>query len=169
MRAFMHVLLLPLAVSILLLATVAQAKPVIAAADFDFLDTSGEAADQSQAHQQRLVAFSRYLREQLTAGGIRLAALSCTSSRCTATDPGFETITAIARRAGASHVVIGIIRKTSTLIGWVEYSVLDVTDNRSVCGELITYRDDTDESWRRAARFLAGQIASRCDLQVKGK
>ena len=50
------------------------------------------------------------------------------------------------------------------MIGWVKYSVLNVDDQRAICGELITYRGDTDESWRRAAKFSAGQIVNRCQL-----
>jgi hypothetical protein len=154
----------------LLLATAAHSaeKPVIASANFDFIDTSGEPRNQTAEHQRRLADFSSYLRQQLTENGkFQLVPLACQPAQCTGTDPGYEALTKMAKDAGATHVVIGIIKKTSTLIGWVEYSVLDVNDNRSVCGELVTYRDDTDESWRRAARFSAGQIASRCKLESK--
>ena len=164
MRYLARILLLQLAICTFSFVVHAEEKPVIAVANFDFVDTSGEPRDQSREHQERLGAFSEYLRQQLTVGGARIVPLSCQSSQCTATDPGFEALSTMAKQSEASHLVIGIIKKTSTLIGWVEYSVLNVQDNRSVCGDLITYRGDTDESWRRAARFLAAQIASRCGL-----
>lgn len=166
MRYLARILLLQLAICTFSFVVHAEEKPVIAVANFDFVNTSGEPRDQSREHQERLGEFSAYLRQQLTEGGSAIASLSCQSSQCTATDPGFEALSTMAKQSGASYLVIGIIRKTSTLIGWVEYSVLNVEDNRSVCGDLITYRGDTAESWRRAARFLAAQIASRCGFEA---
>jgi len=145
----------------------AHAQPAIAVAvaNFDFVDTSGEARDQSATHSQRVKALSDFLREQLAGSGkLELVKLPCEASQCTATDPGFEQLAQQAKQAGARFVVIGVVKKTSTLIGWVEYSVLNVDDQRAVCGELITYRGDTDESWRRAAKFSAGQIVNRCQF-----
>ena len=159
--------LVPLAFILLTATASSNEKPIIALANFDFLDTSGEPRDQSEEHQKRLLNFSTYLRQQLAdSAKFEVVTLSCRSSQCTGTDPGFVALSKMAKQAGAQYLVIGIIRKSSTLIGWVEYSVLGVEDNRSLCGELITYRDDTDESWRRAARFSAGQIASRCKLET---
>jgi hypothetical protein len=145
----------------------ARAEPVVpvAVANFDFLDTSGEPVDQSDTHKRRLKALSDFLRDQLAASGkLTLVTLPCEASQCTAADPGFEPLARQAKQAGARFVVIGAVEKTSTLIGWVKYSVLNVDDQRAVCGELITYRGDTDESWRRAAKFSAGQIVNRCQF-----
>lgn len=167
MYRFLYLLSAPLAFLLLTVTAHSAEKPVIALANFDFLDTSGEPTDQSEAHQKRLLNFSTYLRSQLAESSkFQIAAIPCQSSQCTATDPGFVALSKMAKQAGAAYLVIGMIRKSSTLIGWVEYSVLEVENNRSLCGELITYRDDTDESWRRAARFSAGQIASRCKLET---
>jgi Protein of unknown function (DUF2380) len=147
----------------LLLALLASLVPTVTAHS----DEKPVIEDQSEAHQKRLLNFSIYLRQQLAESAkFKVAAIPCQSSQCTATDPGFIALSKMAKQAGAAYLVIGIIRKSSTLIGWVEYSVLEVESNRSLCGELITYRDDTDESWRRAARFSAGQIASRCKLET---
>ena len=89
-------------------------------------------------------------------GKLKLVTLPCEASQCTAADPGFEPLARQAKQAGARFVVIGAVEKTSTLIGWVKYSVLNVDDQRAICGELITYRGDTDESWRRAAKIFGG-------------
>ncbi len=146
-------------------AAAAAQKPTLAVAEFDFSDTSGEAVDQSVEHQRRLADFSAYMRQQLSElGGFEIADLPCQGKQCTATDPGFLALSAFAKDAGADYLVIGIVRKTSTLIGWVEYSVLDVDDSRSVCGRLVSYRGDTDEAWRRAARFSADQVVRHCGL-----
>ncbi|UXN60692.1 DUF3280 domain-containing protein [Phyllobacterium zundukense] len=124
----------------------AESTVPVAVANFDFLDTSGEPVDQSDAHKRRLKALSDFLRDRLAASGkLRLVTLPCEASQCTAADPGFEPLARQARQAGARFVVIGAVEKTSTLIGWVKYSVLNVEDQRAICGELITYRGDTDE------------------------
>jgi hypothetical protein len=161
-------MLVPLAA--VLLGAVLAASPAwpeqkvpVAVANFDFLDTSGEPRDQKDVHDRRLTALSDYLRQQLSESGkLGIVDLPCQAAQCTATDPGFATLSEEAKRAGAHFLVIGVVKKTSTLIGWIEYSVLGVDDQRAICGELVTYRDDTDESWRRAARFSAGQILNRC-------
>lgn len=147
-----------------------EPKIAVAVANFDFLDTSGEARDQKSAHDRRVAALSEYLRQQLSdSGKLDIVSLPCQSVQCTATDPGFEKLSEQAKQAGARFVIIGIVKKTSTLIGWIEYSVLGVDDQRAVCGELVTYRDDTDESWRRAARFSAGQILNRCTFDISAR
>jgi hypothetical protein len=143
----------------------AESTVPVAVANFDFLDTSGEPVDQSDTHKRRLKALSDFLRDQLAASGkLKLVTLPCEASQCTAANPGFEPLARQAKQAGARFVVIGAVEKTSTLIGWVKYSVLNVDDQRAICGELITYRGDTDESWRRAAKFSAGQIVNRCQF-----
>ncbi len=147
-----------------------EPKVVVAVANFDFLDTSGELKDQKDAHDTRLTALSDFLRQQLSGSDkLEIVKLPCQSSQCTATDPGFEKLSEDAKQAGARFLIIGIVKKTSTLIGWIEYSVLAVNDQRAVCGELVSYRDDTDESWRRAARFSAGQILNRCKFGVSAQ
>ncbi|PSH67932.1 hypothetical protein CU102_15280 [Phyllobacterium brassicacearum] len=158
----------------ILLGAVLVASPVwpdpsmvVAVANFDFLDTSGEIKNQKDTHDRRLTALSDYLRQQLSGSGkLEIVDLPCQSAQCTATDPGFEKLSEQAKQAGARFLIIGIVKKTSTLIGWIEYSVLGVDDQRAICGELVSYRDDTDESWRRAARFSASQILKRCAFGV---
>ncbi|PSH57623.1 hypothetical protein CU103_28000 [Phyllobacterium sophorae] len=141
----------------------AAAKISVAVANLDFLDTSGETRDMTAAHAKRLKALADYLREQLSGNeNLKVVQLPCEQAQCTAQDPGYEVLADQARDAGARFVFIGIVKKTSTLINWIEYSVLDVDDKRAVCGELVSFRDDTDESWRRASRFLGSQIARRC-------
>lgn len=146
------------------LATSETPKP-IALANFDFVDTSGEPKDQSADHQRRLVEFGNELGQQLAESGkFVVVSLPCQSDRCSASDPGFKILSQLAKQNGARFLVIGGLKKMSTLVGWVEYSVLRVDDNRSVCDRLITYRGDTDESWNRAARFSADQIINGCNL-----
>ena len=50
----------------------------------------------------------------------------------------------------------------STLVGWVKFAVLDLGDNKAVCDRYLTYRGDTDEAWRRAAKFTTRDIEEHC-------
>jgi hypothetical protein len=141
----------------------ADTKITVAVANLDFLDTSGETRDLTAIHARRLKSLSDYLRERLSGSEkLEVIKLPCQPAQCTAQDPGYEILADQARDAGARFIIIGIVKKISTLIGWIEYSVLNVDDKRAVCGELISYRDDTDESWRRASKFLFDQIMRRC-------
>jgi hypothetical protein len=61
------------------------AEPLaLAVADFDYTDTSGETADQKQAHALRLAEFTRLVGAELEKSGTyRIVALSCAAPPCT--------------------------------------------------------------------------------------
>jgi hypothetical protein len=50
----------------------------------------------------------------------------------------------------------------STLVGWVKFAVLDLSENKPLCDRYLTYRGDTDEAWRRAAAFTARDVGKYC-------
>lgn len=52
-----------------MLAKAAEQKMPVAVVDFDYLDTSGEPADQRAQHQARLAAFMASLRADLVRSG----------------------------------------------------------------------------------------------------
>ena len=63
---------------------------------------------------------------------------------------------------GATLLLVGEVRKTSTLVGWMKFAVLDLSRKVATCDRFLTYRGDTDEAWRRAARFAADDIRRHC-------
>ncbi|WGR74514.1 MULTISPECIES: DUF3280 domain-containing protein [unclassified Bradyrhizobium] len=133
----------PVFVSILLLvlraAAASAAEPgSVAIDDFSYLDTSGEPANQTAAHEKRLAAFMAALRRDIAAGErYRLVP--------TAQD-------------GAAFKIIGGIQKTSTLVQWAKVAVIDVAARKVVMDKLYTFRGDNDEAWEHAERFVAREI-----------
>jgi hypothetical protein len=135
----------------------------LAVANFDFKDTSGEIKDQTAEHNARLAAFGVALQHGLSDNQkIDLVALPCETQQCSVRDPGLADLSTQARTAGARYLLIGQIHKMSTLVGWVKFAVLDLSDNKTVCDRYLTYRGDTDEAWRRAAEFTTRDIGEHC-------
>ena len=138
----------------------AQAPQPVALAvlDFDYVDTSGEPADEAAAHRQRLAAFTSALRRDLAASGrYRIVSLSCGAEPCTSSADPFEVQKA-ARAAGAKLVLIGGVHKISSLIEWAKNQIADEDQGRVVFDRLLSFRGDNDEAWRRAESFGARQI-----------
>jgi len=137
--------------------------PTLAAANFDFRDTSGEVRDQTAEHDARLKAFEVTLRDGLSGNQkIELKALSCQAERCSAQAPGLVALAAQAKTAGVRYLLFGEIHKVSTLIGRVKFAVVDLKDDKPVCDRYMTYRGDTDEAWQHAARFAVRDFADNC-------
>ena len=144
-----------LALSLSAGAAMAAEAVAVAVADFDYSDTSGEIADQADAHRARVAAFGQMLRDSLVADGkVRVVRLDCPVHACTAASMPADDFTAQARRAGARLVVYGGIRKMSTLVQWGEVQLVDLDRNELLLRRTVTFRGDTDEAFRRAAVFV---------------
>jgi len=138
-------------------------RPTLAAANFDFRDTSGEVRDQTAEHEARRKAFEVTLRDGLAGNQkIELKALTCQAEQCSAQTPGLVTLAAQAKTAGVRYLLFGEIHKMSTLIGWVKFAVVDLKDDKPLCDRYMTYRGDTDEAWQHAARFLVREFQDNC-------
>lgn len=160
--------LLPLALAGLALATPAVAgagaeagaePPVLAILPLKLLDTSGEPVDQGPAHDRRLAAMADGLAADLAAaGGYRTVRLVPDRLRSRCPDGRPDCLLAAAGEAGAGLVFVGVVHKSSTLILQLFARVVDVRTGRAVLTRDLNFRGDTDEAWRRAEAFLAGQI-----------
>ena len=165
MRASPHRLILPilLVLAALLPAGIARAaaERPLAVVGFNFVDTSGEAKDQSAAHAARLSAMMETLQSKLAASGrFKIIALACTPEPCTA-EPDVDGAMAEARKAGADWTLVGTVRKTSTLILDMPVEVIDMASGKAVYGRLLSFRGDTDDAWQHAARFLARELIAQ--------
>jgi len=139
------------------------ARQKLAVTRFDFTDTSGEAVDLTAEHDARLKAFDVTLRDGLAdSQKIKPTALDCAAGPCTATDPGVAALAAQAKAADIRYLLVGGVHKVSTLVGRVEFAVLDLTGDKLLCNRRLTYRGDTDESWQRAAKFVARDLEQYC-------
>ena len=134
-------------------------RPVLAVAEIHYVDTSGEAIDQSAEHHRRLREFEAALRSDLAASGkIVNVALECPPNACSVGDIDDGQLLGKAKQAGATHLLIGRFHKMSTLIQQAKFDVIDVTARKVVFDRYISFRGDNDAAWRRAESFLARQI-----------
>jgi Protein of unknown function (DUF2380) len=132
---------------------------MVAVADFDYVDTSGEVRDQSAEHSARVAAFANLLRENLGSGGdYSVKALECPDHPCTAGRMAADDFAAAARQSGARLIVYGGIRKMSTLVQWGEIQLLDLDSNRLLLQRTVTFRGDTDTAYSRAAAFVGDAL-----------
>ncbi|SDJ35778.1 MULTISPECIES: DUF2380 domain-containing protein [Bradyrhizobium] len=131
----------------------------VAVADFDYVDTSGEAVDQSAEHRTRVASFAALLRDNIGArGDYRVMPIDCPDHPCTATSMTPDAFVAAARRAGARLVVYGGIRKMSTLVQWGEVQLLDLENEKLLLRRTVTFRGDNDMAYRRAADFVGDTL-----------
>ena len=138
----------------------AQDKPpVLAVAEIQYIDTSGEVVDQSADHLRRLREFEASLRTDLAASGkARSAVLDCPPNACSAGDMDADQLLGKAQASGAGFLLIGSIHKMSTLVQWARFDMVDVKTRNVVFNRLVTFRGDNDEAWRRAESFIAREI-----------
>ncbi len=131
----------------------------IVVADFDYVDTSGEARDQSAEHKARVAHFAELVRENLSAqGDYRVLPFDCPQHPCTPISMGSDDFIAAAGRSGARFVIYGGIHKMSTLVqnGLVE--VLDLQNEKLLLKRTVSFRGDNDEAFSRAAAFVGQTV-----------
>jgi len=132
-----------------------QAPVAAAVADFDNVDTSGEAADRTAEHAARVSAFAGLLRSDLAAQNkFKIVQLACPQPPCSAAHTPPEELMQSARQAGARFLVYGGIHKESTLVQWGKIGVIDLEKDKLVLSKNFSFRGDTDQAFQRAAAFM---------------
>jgi uncharacterized protein DUF2380 len=133
--------------------------PVVAVAEIQYVDTSGEVADQSADHFRRLREFEASLRTDLAAGGkIRIVALDCPANACSVGDIEPDQLLGKAQAAGAEYLLISSFHKVSTLVQWAKVDLVELKSRNVVFNRLVTFRGDNDTAWRHAETFIVRQI-----------
>ncbi|MGY4479388.1 DUF2380 domain-containing protein [Bradyrhizobium sp. USDA 3364] len=116
----------------------AAAPPLsVSIEDFSYLDTSGEAIDQTAAHRKRLDAFTHALRADVAA------------------EPRYRLVSPADE---AQIKVVGGVQKMSTLVQWAKVAVIDVGASRVLYEKLYTFRGDNDEAWDHARIFVSREV-----------
>jgi len=64
----------------------------------------------------------------------------------------------LARAKNATLIAVTTVHKVSSLIMNVAARLVDTRDNQTVWARDVSFRNDSDDSWARAGRFLAGEI-----------
>src|SRR5665213_2264447 len=138
----------------------AQAEvPVMAVAEIQYSDTSGEVIDQSADHFRRLREFEASLRTDLAASGkVRNATLECPPNACSVGDIDADQLLDKAQAAGAGYLLISSFHKVSTLVQWAKVDIIDVKTRNVVFNRLVTFRGDNDKAWTHAESFIVREI-----------
>src|ERR1700757_2096149 len=133
--------------------------PVVAVAEIQYIDTSGEVIDQSADHFRRLREFEASLRTDLAASGKgRNVALDCSPIACSVGDISADQLLDKAQAAGAAYLLISSFHKLSTLVQWAKVDIVDVKTRNVVFNRLVTFRGDNDKAWRHAESFIVSEI-----------
>ena len=119
-----------------------------------FLDTSHEVRDQDVDHQRRLDLPAETLNQELTPSVMvnrQQIATTCSpeTTRC---------LLSLARGAQADRSLFVVVQKTSTLIITIFSTLVDSGTGRLIASPSLNFRGDNDESWHRAANFLARDL-----------
>ena len=132
---------------------------VLAVAEIQYIDTSGEVIDQSAEHFRRLREFETSMRADLAASGkVRNAPLDCPPNACSVGDIELGPLLDKAQAAGAAYLLISSFHKLSTLVQWAKFDIVDVKTRSVVFNRLVTFRGDNDEAWRHAESFIVREI-----------
>jgi hypothetical protein len=132
---------------------------VLAVAEIQYIDTSGEVIDQSAEHFRRLREFETSMRADLAASGkVRNVALDCPLNACSVGDVDADQLLGKAQAAGAAYLLISSFHKLSTLVQWAKFDIVDVKTRSVVFNRLVTFRGDNDEAWRHAESFIVREI-----------
>jgi hypothetical protein len=133
--------------------------PVMAIAEIQYSDTSGEVIDQTADHFRRLREFEAALRTDLAASGkVRSVALDCPPNPCSVGDINADRLLDKAQAAGAGYLLISSFHKMSTLVQWAKFDIVDVKTRNVVFNRLVTFRGDDDKAWRHAESFVVREI-----------
>ena len=133
--------------------------PIVAVAEIQYSDTSGEVIDQSADHFRRLREFEAALRTDLAASGkVQSAALDCPPNACSIGEIDPVQLLEKAQAAGAGYLLISSFHKVSTLVQWAKFDIIDVKTRNVVFNRLLTFRGDTDVAWRHAESFILREI-----------
>jgi Protein of unknown function (DUF2380) len=140
------------------------AMPVLALAELQYVDTSGEVIDQTADHVRRRREFEASLRSDLAKSGkMRDVSLDCPANACSVGDIDVDRLMGKAQAAGASHLLIGAVHKLSTLVQQAKFDIIDVKSRKVVFDRYVTFRGDSDMAWRRAESFVAGEILDQAE------
>jgi hypothetical protein len=138
----------------------AAAEPVtVAVADFDYIDPTGGVMEQERVAAERLRALAQQVRDGLDESDrYRVVLLECDPAPCSAgrTDPA--ELLAKAKAVGARLLVFGGIQKMNAVVQYGNAEVVDLEADRLVFDRNIAFRNDNDEAWRQAAKYLVAEL-----------
>lgn len=119
------------------------------------LDTSREARDQQSDHDRRIALMEGILADELSGALVSRTDIADACPRETT-----DCLVTALRERGAERGLFIVVQKTSTLILQAFASLVDLEGERLVTHTELSFRGDNDESWQKAAHFLAEKLAA---------
>jgi hypothetical protein len=88
----------------------------------------------------------------------RVVVLDCGPAPCSAgrTDPA--ELLAKAKAVGARLLVFGGVQKMNAAVQYGNAEVVDLQADRLVFDRNVAFRNDNEEAWRQAAKYLVGEL-----------
>jgi hypothetical protein len=155
-------LLLRFLVAAAALTALAGASPpgepiAVAVAEFDYIDPAGGVMELEQVAGERLRLLAQQVRDGLDRSDrYRVVTLACDPAPCSAGRT--DELIAKAQAAGARLLVFGGIQKMNAMVQYGNAEVVDLKADRLVFDRNIAFRNDNDEAWRQAAKFLVAEL-----------
>ncbi|MTH33943.1 DUF2380 domain-containing protein [Paracoccus limosus] len=118
------------------------------------LDTAHEARDQTADHARRLALMGDVLAQALSGEQVDAASIAAACPSETA-----DCLVTFLRQRGGERGLFVAVQKSSTLILQVFATLVDLPARQVIARRELNFRGDNDESWRRAALFLAREFA----------
>jgi hypothetical protein len=139
---------------------VAATEPVaVAVADFDYIDPAGGVLKQELVATERLRTLVQQVREGLDESDrYRVVLLECAPAPCSAGRTNPAELLAKAKAVGARLLVFGGIQKMNAVVQYGNAEVVDLEADRLVFDRNIAFRNDNDEAWRQAAKYLVAEL-----------
>jgi hypothetical protein len=145
-------------------AAMAHAPGTLLILPVSLTDTSGEVRDQAADHARRRALVASEAAASLPTGGAWRADIlsqAVLDAACPGADS--ECVLRLARNRGAARILLVEAFKTSTLILEARMSLIDAGENKALLRRFVSFRGDTDDSWRRLGRFLGQQVVGITD------
>ncbi|WP_181700596.1 DUF3280 domain-containing protein [Chthonobacter albigriseus] len=145
---------------------IVTAAPRIAVLDFAIVDTSGEPRDQTADHARRLAELRDFVAAELARrtlydvvdlGPIRPAVDAALGLENLHACNGCDIV--LGRKAGADRVLVGWVKKVSTLVMSFEAEIRDTATGRPLVHKSLDFRGDNDAAWQRMASYLVNRLA----------
>jgi hypothetical protein len=145
------------------------AEPVtVAVIDFDYVDPSGGIIEQERVQAERLRTLVEQLRQGLDQSDrYQVVALTCDPSPCSAgrTDPA--ELLAKARAVGARLLVYGGVQKMNAAVQYGNAEAVDLLADRLVFDRNVVLRNDSQEAWDYAAKYLVSELVNQKLVQTE--
>lgn len=132
--------------------------PVLAVVDVGLVDFAGPGSSQAEDEARAEAVTAAILSEVAEGGLIATVSMGCKAS-CSFDAAGVEKLRRRAHAAGATHVLVGNVRRIGSAVALMRVSVLDTATGHMLLDRMVTFRADSEAGWTYAASFLSREVA----------